>query len=152
PALAAALLLRPSLEQRVTLGFLRSDVGTVVAHDDTPDGTLAVVEIPGQRMLVIDGFVAAGEAHMAHYMAWMGRLPMMLVKEPEHALVICFGTGQTAHAVLTEGVAQLDIVDLNPGVFALADQFPSNAGVLHDPCVETIAMDGRAWLRRSDAT
>src|SRR4029450_4074257 len=29
PALAIALLLRPSLEQRVTLGFLRSDLGPV---------------------------------------------------------------------------------------------------------------------------
>jgi hypothetical protein len=66
--------------------------------------------------------------------------------------VICFGTGQTAHAVLTEGAAQLDIVDVNPGVFALADSFPSNGGVIHDPRVETIAMDGRAWLRRNDAT
>jgi len=152
PALAVALLLRPNLEQRVTLGFLRSDVGTVIAHDDTPDGTLAVVEVPGQRMLVIDGFVAAGEAHLAHYMAWMGRLPMMLVKEPAHALVICFGTGQTAHAVLTEGATRLDIVDVNPAVFGLADHFPSNGGVVHDPRVETIAMDGRAWLRRTDAT
>jgi spermidine synthase len=152
PALGLALVLRPSLEQRVTLGFLRSDVGQVLAHDDTPDGTLAVVAIPSQRMLVIDGFVAAGEARLAHYMAWMGRLPMMLAGDPERALVICFGTGQTAHAVLTEGAAQLDIVDVNPGVFALADQFPSNGGVLHDPRVRTIAMDGRAWLRRNDAT
>jgi spermidine synthase len=152
PAFGIALLLRPTLEQRVTLGFLRSDVGSVLAYDDTPDGTLAVVSMPDQRMLVIDGFVAAGEARKAHYMAWMGRLPMMLASEPKNALVICFGTGQTAHAVLTEGAETLDIVDVNPGVFALADHFPSNEGVVHDPRVRTIAMDGRAWLRRTDAT
>jgi spermidine synthase len=100
-------------------------------------------------MLVIDGFVAAGEARLSHYMAWMGRLPMMLHENPERALVICFGTGQTAHAVLTEGPRSLDIVDVNADVFALADHFPSNEGVLHDPRVRKMAMDGRAWLRRS---
>jgi spermidine synthase len=152
PTAALALLLRPGLDERVTLGFLRSDVGSVLAHDETPDGNLAVVEMPGQRMLVIDGFVAAGEARKAHYMAWMGRLPMMLARAPERALVICFGTGQTAHAVLSEGVPQLDVVDVNPGVFALADHFPSNGGVVHDPRVQTIAMDGRAWLRRTERT
>ncbi len=88
PALGVALLFRPTLEERVTLGFLRTDVGTVLAHEDTPDGTLAVVEALDQRMLVIDGFVAAGEARKAHYMAWMGRLPMILAPDPKSALVI----------------------------------------------------------------
>src|SRR5262249_41996017 len=69
---------------------------------------------------------------------------------PKDALVICFGTGQTANAVRQEGPAHLDIVDINQAVFDLAPLFPSNQGVLDDrPRVKAITMDGRAWLRRT---
>jgi spermidine synthase len=83
------------------------------------------------------------------YMAWMGRLPMLLHPAPRRALVICFGTGQTANAVLQEGPERLDVVELNPAVLRMAPLFASNHGVLADPRVRAIAMDGRAWLRRS---
>jgi hypothetical protein len=69
--------------------------------------------------------------------------------DPRRALVICFGTGQTANAVRKEGPEQLDIVDVSANVFALAHHFPENEGVLDDPRVQTHVMDGRAWLRRT---
>lgn len=124
----------------------------VLASHEGPDATVSVVAYPdGVRELVIDGFHTSGESRNGHYMAWMGHLPMILHPDPGRALVICFGTGQTANAVRREGPRHLDIVELSPAVLAMAPLFPSNEGVLDDPRVHTHVMDGRAWLRRTDA-
>jgi len=88
----------------------------------------------------------------ADYMSWMGRLPMLQHPQPKQALVICFGTGQTANAVRQEGPEHLTIVDLSKAVFELAPKFPTNHGVLDDPRVSHVTMDGRAWLRRTNET
>lgn len=123
----------------------------VVAFREAPDATYAVVDdADGHRVLVIDGFVATGEGPGTHYMAWMGRLPMILHPAPNDALVICFGTGQTANAVRLENPRSLDIVELSPQVLAMAMHFPKNDAVIEDPRVHAHAMDGRAWLRRTD--
>jgi spermidine synthase len=132
-----------------------------------PEATVSALEYrSGSRALVIDGFVAASQLKTGgraadHYMAWMGRLPMLLHPAPKTALVICFGTGQTANAVRNEfsanaahreNPAALDVIDVNPNVFRLAHNFPANENVLEDPRAHTIEMDGRAWLRRAEKT
>jgi spermidine synthase len=123
----------------------------LLAIREGPDVTTAVIEREnGSRALLIDGFAATEESSPAHYMAWMGHLPMMLHERPEAALVICFGTGQTAHAVRLEGPRTLDVVDVNPAVFDMASYFRTNRGVLSDPRVKTHVMDGRAFLRRTE--
>ena len=124
----------------------------LLAFDEGPDATVTAIEYQDKsRALVIDGFQAASEMFLNHYMAWMGHLPMMLSERTDRALVICFGTGQTANAVRREGAGRLDIVDLNRAVFAMAGYFPSNEEVLKDPAVHSVVMDGRAYLRRTDA-
>jgi spermidine synthase len=122
----------------------------LIAFAEAPDSTVSVIEADGRRHLFIDGFSASDETGAANYMAWMGRLPMLLHPNPEDALVICFGTGQTAHALRQEGPRRLDIVDLSQAVFDFAGQFPSNEEVLSDLRTRAIVMDGRAWLRRTD--
>lgn len=124
----------------------------IVAFEEGPDATVSVVEPEdGQRRLLIDGFIATTERQdHSHYMAWMGRLPMLLHPAPRRALVIAFGTGQTAAAVLDEGPEHLDVVELSPAVLSVAGHFASNRGVLDDPRVRTTLMDGRAWVRRVD--
>lgn len=114
-----------------------------------PDATVAVVgDQRGDRNLVIDGFVASGEVREAHYMAWMGHLPALATPRLDRALVICFGTGQTADAVRQHRPGRLDIVDVSPAVLRGAPLFPKNHGVLQDPAVQQTVMDGRAFLRR----
>lgn len=131
-------------------GHFRAHVIEVLDYDETPDSTISVAATrDGERVLVIDGFSAAKEGEFAEYMAWMGRLPMLAHANPERALVICFGTGQTANAVYREGVSALDIVDVNAAVFRMARHFPANEGVLEREGVRHIEMDGRAWLRRT---
>jgi spermidine synthase len=85
-------------------------------------------------------------------MPWMGHLPMLLDPDPQQALVICFGTGQTANAVRNENPQAVDVVDINPRVYKLAHNFTLNADVLDDPRVHAIVMDGRAYLRRTAKT
>jgi spermidine synthase len=129
----------------------------VLESYEGPDATVSAVEYDnGQRSIIIDGFTAAqqlsaaGKTGAEHYMAWMGHLPMLLHENPKSALVICFGTGQTANAVRRENPETLDIVDINPRVFKLAHNFSENEDVLSDPRVTPIVMDGLAYMRRTE--
>jgi spermidine synthase len=149
-ALGLAMVTASGVGRMRVQGRLRFPVQRVLGHHETPDATVAAVEYGGgSRALVVDGFVAALEHPSAHYMEWMGRLPMLLHPSPGRALVIAFGTGQTSNGVRLEGPAALDVVDLNEAVFRLAPFFATNQGVLLDPRVRQVVMDGRAWLRRS---
>ncbi|MCB1840735.1 MAG: fused MFS/spermidine synthase, partial [Alphaproteobacteria bacterium] len=132
---------------------------SIVASTEGPDSTVTVVEFSKnkERALVIDGFIATsqletkkGSALPIQYMLWMGHLPMLLHPDPKKALVICFGTGQTANAVRRENPQSLTIVDINKNVFNMAGYFTSNEAVLKDPRVTAKVMDGRAFLRRTD--
>jgi hypothetical protein len=125
----------------------------ILAHDEGPDFTASVVERPGGiRILFIDGFAATSEQRASdQYMYWMGSLPALLHPQPERGLVICFGTGQTANGLRREGLAELDFVEISQSVFDLAPFFESNQGVLEDARARPITMDGRGWLRRSEA-
>ncbi len=129
--------------------------GRLVEQRHGPEASVAVAEFPETRVLYIDGFAttaesASGKSPLFHYMEAMGRLPMRAHPAARDALVICLGTGQTADAVRAENPEHLVIADLSEAVFDLAGHFRSNHGVLDDPRVEKVVMDGRAWLRRSD--
>lgn len=121
----------------------------VVAFRETPDSTVSVTDRGQHRVLHIDGFAASDSSAVSEYMVWMGRLPVILHHAPKDGLVICFGTGQTANAVRQEGIERLDLVDISGAVFEMAPLFAVNQGVLEDPRVHPIVMDGRAWLRRT---
>jgi spermidine synthase len=149
-SLAVAVTQTSSLGRDRVQGNVQERGARILAFEEGPDATAAVVETrSGIRFLLIDGFVAAAQMVGAEYMQWMGRLPMFLHPDPESALVICMGTGQTANALREEGPALLDLVEINPDVMDMASLFPSNRGVLEDPRVHPIVMDGRAWLRRT---
>jgi spermidine synthase len=143
---------------RVEGNYATDDQGKpakVLGFFEGPDATTSAVEYNnGTRALLINSVLAASESGKTrqtniHYMAWMGHLPMLLHADPKNALVICFGTGQTANAVRNENPQMLDIVDVNRNVFKLAHYFRANENVLDDPRVKTIVMDGRAYLRRT---
>lgn len=161
----AALLIAMLLETGVGRTRVQGDFAQmegrparVLDFFEGPESTVSVIEYDdGGRRLLIDSASASGESGPRyklgeHYMAWMGHLPMLLQDDPADALVICFGTGQTANAVRKEDVGSLDIVDINPRIFAMARHFRSNEGVLEDPRVKTIVMDGRSYMRRSRKT
>src|SRR5262249_25523735 len=136
----------------------KSSPTQILGFYEGPEATVSAVEYASTaRMLVIDGFIAAGqvgvdETAMEHYMPWMGHLPMALHPDRTRALVICFGTGQTANALRNENPDSLDIVDINPNVPKMSHLFPSNQGVLDDPRIHLTIMDGRAFVRRTAKT
>ena len=146
-----ALHYESGIGQRRVQGLIKPH--QVLLSDEGPDFTVSVIENQTKsrsRELIIDGFRTAGENPNSNYMEWMGRLPMIAHPNPKNALVICFGTGQTANAVRLEGPEQLDIVELSDSVLQAAHLFRTNNNVLDDQRVREIVMDGRAWLRRSD--
>lgn len=132
------------------------DEHKILAYHEGPDATIAAMESKDEwRALVINGFIATAQhgstdkSMSANYMKWMGHLPMILHPDPQKALIIAFGTGQTANAVRQENPKSIDIVDLNRHVLEMAPIFTTNEGVLEDPRVTTHVMDGRAYIRRT---
>jgi len=153
--LSAALILAIGFESGVGRDRVQGwghQQARILDYAEGPDSTVAVIEGAGARILVIDGFSASGNyaAGSAHYMEWMGRLPMLLHPDPKDALVICLGTGQTVKGVRREGAARIDVVDVSDAVVRMAPLFVVNEGVMDDPRVRTIVMDGRAWMRRTE--
>ncbi len=125
--------------------------GTPIYVAEGPDATVSVsLSSAGERSLVIDGFEASTESVESHYMRWMGHLPTLATPAPlGDALVICFGTGQTANAVRQHHPRRLDLVDINAAVLRAGPLFAVNERVLEDPAVHPTVMDGRAFLRRA---
>ena len=156
-ALVGVLVLSASLESSVGRSRIQGRVAAreyrVHRFSEGADATVSVIEYRnGNRALVIDGFQAASEMRLNHYMDWMGRLPMLVHPAPRNALVICFGTGQTANGVRREGASSVQVAEINAAVLEMAPFFPTNEGVLDDPAVSVVVMDGRAWLRRTERT
>lgn len=145
-----ALTRQEGSAQRRVQGFAPPDFGRVEFLAEGPESTVWVARERSshRRALIIDGFRASGEGPGTDYMQWMGHLPALATPQLKRALVICFGTGQTAQAVRTHHAERLDIVDINAAVFAAAPLFQTNHGVLSDPRTQRWTMDGRAFLRR----
>ena len=152
-AFLGAIHLTARRDAHEVIGASRAIAGPVetLALRHGPDATISVVGFEGGKALLINGFFTTAEVAdpRSHYLDAIGRIPMLLHPEPRRALVICFGTGQTAHAVRDEGPQSLDLADLNAAVFDMAVHFEANHNVLADPRVATHVMDGRAWLRRT---
>lgn len=146
----SALMRHDGGAQRRVQGFPSHELTDVAFVSEGPDSTVWVARerISKRRALIIDGFQASGEGPRTGYMRWMGHLPALATPQLRSALVICFGTGQTADAVRSHDPGHLTIVDINPAVFAAAPLFEMNHAVLLDPRVRAVIMDGRAFLRR----
>jgi len=129
---------------------------TVIAHRDDVTATVAVLDLgTGERVLRINGFEAAAESRItgAGYMPMMSHLPLVLHGQGRRVLVICFGTGSTAGAVLLHPEARVDAVDLNRSVLEFAPLFRrTNNGVGQDPRARLVLDDGRHYLLRTDET
>jgi spermidine synthase len=121
---------------------------TVRTHADGRTGSVTVTDsATGVRQIHIDGFVASSDATHAAYMATMTHVPMLVHPDPRRVLVICFGTGTTAGAVLAHPGATVRVVDINEDVFHMAPLFQHvNEGVAEDSRAELIVDDGRHHL------
>ncbi len=127
------------------------DPHRVITHKQAPTSTTSVVKTKdGMNVLYIDGYAAGGEFGVnSNYLDAMGRLPMLLHTDPRDALVIGFGAGQTARAILDERPERLTVIDSNAAVFDAAEHFKTNRDVLKSDHVRYRTTDSRNWLRRT---
>jgi len=107
---------------------------------------------PIYTRLVTNGFSMTGTSTPAlRYMRYFAYWPMLLHDAPlAHALVICYGLGVTAGAVLDiPSIATLDVAELSTGVVAASDiAYANGSNPLGDPRVRLHVEDGRFYLQR----
>lgn len=127
--------------------------GTLSFYREGRGGTVAVVEQgQGQNRfsrLYIQGVSNTGDAMPSlRYMRLQALLPLLIhAGEPRSALVIGFGTGITAGALLRyPPLEQRVVAELLPAVVQAVGQFQGNYGAGSDPRLEIRLRDGRREL------
>jgi spermidine synthase len=148
--LAAALTPKDRLAQ--LLPRTRSG-GEVVFYQESPGGTVAVIEQRmrerSSRRLYIQGVSNSGDTMTSlRYMRLQALLPLLIHRgEPRSALVIGFGTGITAGALLSyPALEQRTCAELLPAVIRAAPLFQGNLGAGSDSRIEIRLRDGRREL------
>jgi predicted membrane-bound spermidine synthase len=133
--------------------------GTLAFYEEGRGGTVAVVaQGKGQNLfhrLYIQGVSNTGEAMPSlRYMRIQALLPLLIHNgEPRSALVIGFGTGITAGALLRyPGLEHRVVAELLPSVVKAAPLFKGNFNAASDPGVDVRLRDGRQELLRSPQT
>jgi predicted membrane-bound spermidine synthase len=114
--------------------------------------TTYVVGLPDGDRLYFDSHTMTGTNQFSQvYMRVMAHFPLLCASVPRRALLICYGAGNTASAILNhDGIERLDVVELSRGVLETGDEFVRvNGAVAGDPRVRRIHDDGRAFLRRT---
>jgi spermidine synthase len=104
------------------------------------------------RMLT-NGVSMSGTS-LAHrrYMELFAYLPSVLGGDPRRALLICYGVGNTAAALATLPVQEIDVVDISRDVLALGRLVERPAGhPLDDQRVRAHVEDGRFFLAAGGA-
>jgi spermidine synthase len=123
----------------------------VLAIEEGPSESIAVLERGNERRLMTNGFSMSGTAERSQrYMRLLVHFPLLQVPAPKDVLVVCFGVGNSAHAAVQHPVTRVDIVDLSESILGLSHLFTTtNGDVLHDPRVNVFVNDGRQHLRMS---
>ncbi|WP_192560783.1 fused MFS/spermidine synthase [Pseudomonas allokribbensis] len=133
--------------------------GELAFYEEGRGGTVAVVtQGRGQnafQRLYIQGVSNTGDAMPSlRYMRIQALLPLLIHNgEPRSALVIGFGTGITAGALLRyPGLEHRVVAELLPSVIKAAPLFKGNFNAASDPGVDVRLRDGRQELLRSPQT
>ncbi|HKP63030.1 MAG TPA: fused MFS/spermidine synthase [Polyangiales bacterium] len=87
--------------------------------------------------------------HARRYMSMLAHAGVSSARASDHALLICYGVGNTAEALLSHrALKALDVVDISREVLSLAPKFARARGSnpLADPRVRVFVDDGRHHL------
>lgn len=133
--------------------------GDLIFYQESRGGTVAVADQRSSdhvfRRLYIQGVSNSGDTLPSmRYMRLQALLPLLIHRgEPRSALVIGFGTGITAGALLRYPHLEKRVcAEILPAVVRAGDLFPENYHAAHDPRVEIRMRDGREELLRSRET
>jgi predicted membrane-bound spermidine synthase len=129
--------------------------GSTVAHViQGPTTTLQVLradrfgEPASWRLLTDSHSMSAVSRDALRYMQFFAWLPLALHPEPRRALLISYGAGNTARALLDDpGVQELTMVDVSPEILAASRLIHGASNPLDDPRVRLVVEDGRHFLR-----
>ena len=100
------------------------------------------------RLLTDSYSMTAINRYALRYMQLFAWLPLSLHPEPRRALLISYGAGNTAQALLSDPqLEQLTIVDLSPEILAASPVLHGAEDPLRDPRVRLVREDGRHFLR-----
>src|SRR5436309_10005281 len=104
------------------------------------------------RLLTNDFSMSATNPRNQRYMRLFAYLPLAFRPESEDVLLLCYGCGVTADALLHgPNVKRMDAVDISKEVFALADFYSgiNYSNPLRDPRAHAVVQDGRFFLQSS---
>jgi len=104
------------------------------------------------RLLTNAFSMSATNPRNQRYMRLFAYLPLAFRPESEDVLLLCYGCGVTADALLHgPNVKRMDAVDISKEVFALADFYSgiNYSNPLRDPRVHAVVQDGRFFLQAS---
>src|SRR2546428_7939149 len=77
----------------------------------------------------------------------LGQVPMFFARQPRGVCVIGYGSGVTAHAVLTHSIRRMDIIEIEHQVVAASPFFEDvNGKPLSDPRHQLVLDDARTAL------
>ncbi|WP_316396284.1 fused MFS/spermidine synthase [Bradyrhizobium sp. 33ap4] len=129
--------------------------GKIMFYEESPGGTVAVVNTGRFRRLYIQGVSNSGDAMPSlRYMRLQALLPLIIHNgEPKSALVIGYGTGITAGALSQFPALDRRVVgELLPAVLRAAPIFDGTFNAASDPGLEKRLGDGRRLLQRESQT
>ena len=129
-------------------GLFERRFGDVLWFSEGVSETVAICEYPDGRRWIqySDGRGASGSSSFVG--AWLyAHLPLLLHPDPQSALVICFGTGNTLGAASRHELEELDCAELSSEVVKASHFFSeTNHDVVRNPAVNIIIEDGRNYL------
>ena len=127
-------------------------VETVVLEEDE-HLVVHVADVEGQRALFLNAKPDASTGHDLATQVLVGHLPLLFAEKAERALMVGYGAGFSAGAVLTHPVEHLDVLEISPAVLdAHATFAPYNGNALEDARVAAHRIDAAAFLAGSDET
>src|SRR6266545_4797482 len=157
-ALALIVVVFPYHRDDVHFAYARHFLGRLVKKIEGPSDTYQLLRYdlfgePYHYQLVASGFSMSGTIPQSQrYMRMFAYLPLAFRPESEDVLLICYGCGSTAEALLHgRHVKRMDVVDISKEVLGLADSYSgiNYSNPLRDPRVHTFVQDGRFFLHAS---
>ncbi|HKB62210.1 MAG TPA: fused MFS/spermidine synthase [Burkholderiales bacterium] len=130
------------------------DSSRVVQVTQGPTTTLQLLkrerfgEAAAWRLLTDSYSMSAIDRESARYMQMFAWLPLALHPEPRRALLVSYGAGNTARALLSDPqLRSLTVVDVSPEIIAVSPLLHGKRDPLKDPRVQLVLEDGRHYLR-----
>ncbi|PYV94323.1 MAG: hypothetical protein DMG89_25640 [Acidobacteria bacterium] len=157
-ALALIVVVFPYHRDDVHFAYARHFLGRLVKKIEGPSDTYQLLRYdlfgePYHYQLVASGFSMSGTSPQSQrYMRMFAYLPLAFRPESEDVLLICYGCGSTADALLHgRHVKRMDVVDISKEVLGFADFYSgiNYSNPLRDPRVHTFVQDGRFFLHAS---